>query len=458
MYAIVDIETTGGSPVYEKITEIAIYIHDGLKVIDEFHSLIHPERIIPHFITQLTGITNEMVADAPKFYEIAKELVEITDGKIFVAHNVSFDYNFVYNEFKQLGYHFQRKQLCTVKLSRKLLPGQPSYSLGNLCHSLSIEITDRHRASGDAMATVKLFEHLLQVNQLDHQNVLTDATLLSTKGLHHKFDRNQLEKIPDEPGVYYFHNENGDIIYIGKSKKMHQRIMSHFYNRSTKKALEMKSNIAHISYEITGNELIALLLESEEIKKHKPLYNRAQRRTLYHYGLFPYFNEGGYVCFKVERITGLNNTAAYTYNSKKEAKQHVSALIQKFNLCQNLCGFEVTAGGCFYHRLGECEGACVGIEPVSSYNRKASNALKTLRFLMGNCYIFDRGREGEEKSVVKIENGRYCGFGYFNPRFVNATIQEEIDDCIKVYQDNHDVHQIIQMYVRKHKVENIVQY
>lgn len=455
MYAIVDIETTGGSPVKEKITEIAVFIHDGVRVVDEFCSLINPEKIIPHFITQLTGITNEMVADAPKFYEIAKKIVEITEGRIFVAHNVSFDYNFIYNEFKQLGYHFQRQQLCTVKLSKKLIPALSSYSLGNLCHHLSIHINDRHRAKGDALATVKLFEHLLYVNGNNANGVLNDTTLISSKGLHHSFDRKMLDKIPEKPGVYYFHNENGDIIYIGKSKNMRQRVLSHFQNRTTKKALEMKMNIADVSYEVTGSELLALLLESDEIKKHKPLYNRAQRRTLYHYGLFPHFNEQGYICFSIKRMDRNKQSAIYTYGSKKEAKAHVGVLMQKFQLCQNLCGVEGTAGSCFYHKLGECNGACLGLESTESYNLRASEALKTMTFLMDSCYIFDEGRDHDEKSVVKIENGRYRGFGYFNPGYIDPHNRDELDDCVKHYPDNHDVHYIIQSYVRKNKLQVI---
>ena len=158
MYAIVDIETTGGSPVKEKITEIAIYIHDGQKITNEFVTLINPEKNIPYNIIALTGITNEMVASAPKFYEIARDIVELTKDRTIIAHNSTFDYSFIRNEFRSLGYNFQREQLCTVKLSRKLIPGLRSYSLGAICSELGIKITDRHRAAGDALATAKLFD------------------------------------------------------------------------------------------------------------------------------------------------------------------------------------------------------------------------------------------------------------------------------------------------------------
>lgn len=161
MYAIIDIETTGGSALAEKITEIAVYLHDGQQITGEWSSLINPERTIPYFITNLTGISNEMVEDAPRFYEIAKQLIEITEGRTFVAHNARFDYSFIRQEFKSLGYNYKRSILDTVSLSRKLLPGHKSYSLGNICSDLDISITGRHRAAGDALATVKLFEIII---------------------------------------------------------------------------------------------------------------------------------------------------------------------------------------------------------------------------------------------------------------------------------------------------------
>lgn len=166
MFTIIDIETTGSVFKYGKITEIAIFQHNGQKITDSFSTLINPEIDIPQFITRLTGISNEMVKDAPKFYEVAKQIIELTEGRTFIAHNVNFDYSFIKEEYKRLGYIFNRKKLCTVQLSRKLLPGHSSYSLGKLCSDLGVIISDRHRAEGDALATVKLFEILLEKNRI----------------------------------------------------------------------------------------------------------------------------------------------------------------------------------------------------------------------------------------------------------------------------------------------------
>lgn len=165
MYAVVDIETTGNSYKYSKITEIAIILFNGCEVTHVFQSLINPEIDIPYRITKLTGIDNKMVENAPAFYMVAKQIVELTAGKTFVAHNVNFDYKFIQEEFNRLGYNFQRKKLCTVQLSRKIIPGYPSYSLGNICKALGINIEARHRAAGDALATVKLLSILLKKSQ-----------------------------------------------------------------------------------------------------------------------------------------------------------------------------------------------------------------------------------------------------------------------------------------------------
>ncbi len=274
MYSIVDIETTGGSPQYEKITEIAIYIHDGEKITDQFSTLINPEKNIPYYITGLTGISNEMVEGSPKFYEVAKKIIELTENKIFVAHNVNFDYNFVRSEFNSLGFNFKRELLCTVKLSRKLIPGKKSYSLGNLCDDLGIHINDRHRASGDALATVKLFELLLDINR---QKGINGINQNDYGVLHPNLDKSKILILPEETGVYYLYNDKQDVIYIGKSNNIKSRITTHLGPSKNKTSQKMRKEIADFSFEITGSELIALLLESEEIKKNKPIYNRAKK-------------------------------------------------------------------------------------------------------------------------------------------------------------------------------------
>jgi DNA polymerase-3 subunit epsilon len=445
MFAIVDIETTGGSPVSEKITEIAIYIFDGRKIIDEFVTLINPERQIPYYITQLTGITNSMVAEAPKFYEVAKQIVEITTDKIFVAHNVNFDYNFIRQEFKQLGYDFQRDKLCTVNLSRKIIPGHASYSLGNLCKGLGIEINGRHRAAGDAYATVKLFE-LLQ-SKSNNNNDFSTLQGIAYKDLHPNLDPESLKKIPENVGVYYFFNDKNELIYIGKSKNIHTRLLSHFRNTKSKKAIEMRNAISAIDYELTGNELVALLKESNEIKQHKPLYNRAQRRALSQYGLYSYPDSVGYIRFEIAKNSTDNDIPLCSFSSNKTGKLYLQNLVEKFRLCQKLCGLYHSNGACFHYEIMECEGACTGKESPESYNSRAQKVIENHRFRHQNFFIIERGRNDDELAVVEIRNGKYIGYGFIDRHNYNGN-PELLADCVKCYPDDRDVQQILRLYLQ----------
>jgi DNA polymerase-3 subunit epsilon len=456
MYAIIDIETTGGSHKNEKITEIAIFVHDGTKVVDEFSTLINPEKNIPYFITGLTGITNEMVADAPKFYEVAKRIVELTENCVFVGHNVNFDYHFVREEFNHLGYDYTREVLCTVKMSRKLIPGKRSYSLGNLCDDLGITINDRHRASGDALATVKLFELLQNVNQGPLNGSKKDM-ILSQKDLHPLLDYSLIQKLPHEAGIYSFHNEKGDIIYIGKSNDIRDRVISHFNNTSTKKALTMRSQIADIGYETTGSELIALLLESFQIKKHKPLYNRAQRRSLNHYGLYTYIDSAGYIRFFIDKNSGSDASPLVSFNSPIEARQFLLLLIQKYTLCQKLSGLYESQGACFHYQINECKGACIGHEDAFAYNQRAENVIHNFEYDEDSFFILDHGRNASEHAVIQISHGKYLGLGFLN-NDLPYEHSAELSNCIKNYPDNREVQQIIKSYLKKHPGIKIIPY
>jgi DNA polymerase-3 subunit epsilon len=448
VYAIIDIETTGGNASRERITEIAIYIHDGIRVVNEYSTLVNPECKVPPFVARLTGISDAMLVNAPKFYEVARDIVEITEGCTFVAHNAAFDYSFVKQEFLNLGYKYKRPVLCTVKMSRKLLPGHKSYSLGNLCNSLGIQVVGRHRAAGDALATVKLFERLLSV----------DPTLsqIPTDGLHPALDRSVFSKLPTAAGVYYFHDENGKLLYIGKSKNIHARVLSHFQNSSTSKAIEMRSNTASISFEETGSELIALLLESDEIKKHKPLHNRLQRRTLYKYGLYSFYTQAGYHVMQVEKIktTGRPHTVFSTFD---EALMVVHELVAKYNLCQKLCGLYQNHGACFQHSIGQCSGACIGSELSEAYNQRVDLALAGFRHKWTDMAIIDHGRNEDEISVVLIENNVFAGFGWM---MKDDRIEDpvQIKECIKPYHDNRDVQQIIKGFLNSGKALKIIRF
>ncbi|MEZ5072002.1 MAG: exonuclease domain-containing protein [Bacteroidales bacterium] len=457
MYAILDIETTGGSPNTEKITEIAIFFHDGKKVVDEWSTLINPEKSIPYFITGLTGISNEMVADAPRFFEIAREIVERTQNHTIVGHNVSFDYGFIKSEFKRLGFDYDRKTLCTVKLSRKILPGHKSYSLGKLCQDLGIEIQDRHRAAGDALATVRLFE-LLQ----NRQNGGSTLEFLSDpagpyKNLNANLQVEDIQSLPERCGTYYFHDERQHLLYVGKSKNIRHRVLSHLGNTKSKRALEMKQRIHSISYEETGSELIALLKESRDIKELKPLYNRAQKRTTAYWGLYTGKDAFGYLTFSLRKINETADDPLITYNNKKEARESLTRMVEKHWLCQKLSGLYLTDGACFHHSIRQCNGACIQAEPISVYNKRAQKLLDGLRLDQGNLLIVDEGRTSGERSLVRIEKGMYMGYGYLSVEESYLSIDQMLD-CIIPALDNRDVRQILRNWLKNNKVEKILYY
>ncbi|MHC1703217.1 MAG: exonuclease domain-containing protein [Tenuifilaceae bacterium] len=453
MYTIIDIETTGGSPLNDKITEIAIYVHDGKKIIDEYTTLINPERAIPYYISQMTGITDDMVSDAPRFFEVARKIVELTEGNIFVAHNAPFDYRFIQSEFKQLGYSFDRDTLCTVRLSRKLIPGKASYSLGNLCNDLGIGIRDRHRAAGDALATVKLLELLLEVNNAGDQPI-HNATI-DRKGLHPDLHLDILTNIPEETGVYYMYDDRGVLIYIGKSVNIRQRVLQHLGTPKTNRASEMRSRIAEITYDVTGSELIALLLETQEIKQNKPVFNRLGRRSGNRLGLFQSENDQGYLCLNVKRMTSVEEIPIATFTNVDESKVFLERLMEKFDLCQKLCGLYTSSGSCFHYEIKQCSGACIGEEDAEVYNQRAINAIDSIGLSKKSFLLFDKGRNTNEKSVVKVVNGKLIGYGFFDPISLDGNIGL-IDDIISPCSDNRDAHHIIRSFLGKARPGSVV--
>ena len=392
MFAIVDIETTGGNMRNDRITEIAIILHNGQRVIEEFSTLVNPLRPIQPFVAALTGISNEMVQEAPTFEEVVNQVEEMTSNRILVAHNAGFDYGFLKSEYRRIGKSFRRKTLCTVKTSKKVFPNRRSYGLGNICKDLEIEIHDRHRAHGDAAATTLLLEKLI-FN--DKKKIIKD--LLKAEIETTKFPANVspqvVDELPEEIGIYYFKNEKGKIIYVGKSKNIRERVISHFRNDSnTAAALKMKSQIHSIDYEVTGNELLALLKESDEIKRWMPDFNKVQRRKKYRYGIYTNEDQDGYFDFKIELLNP-ERLPFYKFRSKRRAEIFLERLYVKS-----------------------------GIEPTfkkvldnAAFNKQLGKALQRYQYPQTNFLIIGHGRIPNEQSVVQIENNEYVGFWIFRP-------------------------------------------
>ncbi len=414
-YAIIDIETTGGMVKRDKITEIAVVLHDGHKIIDQFDTLINPERSVPEYITRITGITTEMVAEAPKFYEVAKKIVEMTEGAIFVAHNVRFDYGFIRSEFSRLGFTFTRRQLCTVRLARKTFPGLKSYSLGNLIKHFNIKVNARHRALDDTLATVELFENILQADQGETEMKKIVNLGIRESKLPANITMEDLLNLPDTPGVYYFLNSHGQIVYVGKSKNIQKRVLQHF-GKITEKAAKLQQKVHEIQCTQTGSELIALLLENKEIKLHQPEINRAQRRNAFPFALYTHYDLHGYVCFgvhKKNRISAMNARVLHEYPSVRAARASLNRMIESFELCQNKSDLQEGPGSCFRYKIDTCRGACVNDEDPDSYNERAQLAIEFLKKSVDqNLLIIEPGREPNEKSLVAVVEGKVYGWGY----------------------------------------------
>lgn len=457
IYAIIDIETTGGRASRDKITEIAIVLHDGEEIIDTFETLINPECYIPYGITELTGITQEMVEGAPRFYEVAKEIVEMTEGCVFVAHNVRFDYGFIRAEFKRLGYSYTRKQLCTVRLSRKAIPGLNSYGLSNLIRYMGIEVKDRHRAMGDALATAELFRRIMEAQENKTQvKSMVNMGIRESK-LPKNLTVDDIHALPEECGVYYMHDEDGKVVYVGKSIDIKKRIASHF-TEQTNKAAKLQQLVHDITYELTGSELIALLFESHEIKRIRPPVNRAQRSRRFPWAIHYYYNEDGFICFDTIRVAAKDRAKYHLLSEFPKpgiAKGRLNAVLENFELCARYCNVQKGNGACFNYHVGKCHGACADKEARESYNLRAQEALESLTAIFKeNFFIIDKGRSEDESGVILVQDGNYRGFGYID-KLENHN-PSTLLGSITYYEGNPETTRIIQSYLSKHPEVKII--
>lgn len=456
MYAIVDIETTGGYAQHHRVTEVAIYHFDGNRITDKFSTLINPARAIPNFITGLTGITTAMVEEAPTFQDVAEEIYDWLKDRVFVAHNAHFDHSFLKREFELVGIQWQTKKLCTVRLSRKIVPGLDSYSLGALAESFGIKIPNRHRALGDAHATAKIFDILLK---RDQQGVIAKSIKRNSgeATLPSNLNKADYDNLPNKAGVYYFLDAKGTVIYVGKAINIKKRITSHFsgeakeWNRSN-----IRNEICNITYELTGNELIALILESQEIRRLWPKYNLAQKFKVEEWGVFDYEDRNGYLRFSVNAVSR-GTKPLITFPSKGEAWNFMWEKVKAHDLCPKLSGLQVAKGLCFSHQTGACKGACQGVEKTKKYNKKVQQAIDSFFESGSSAAIIGQGREDGERSLVLVEKGNYLGFGFYDQ-------QEKISDFesaknfIRLSKDNRVVQHLVNSYLINPKGVEVVQF
>lgn len=454
MYSILDIETTGNHAERHHITEIAILNFDGTKITDRFTSFVRPGSIIPAFITQLTGITNEMVETAPPFASIADELDAFTRNRILIAHNAHFDYTFLKYAFQREGINFQRKLLCTLRLSRKIIPGLRSYALDNLCRTLQIEQRPVHRAESDAVAALELFNCLLRKDQEGVIEGFLKKKITESNFPPH-LPKDAVASLPSAAGVYYFLDAQGKILYIGKAKNLKQRVQGHFSGTSSTRSSTMLMNQIHrINHRLCGNELVAMLLESAEIKKYFPPFNTAQKITDGNYGLYGYEDWKGYRRFGIRKLKPLDRPVI-SFASLEAARSCLAEKLRAFQLCPRLCGLQQSNGACYDHASGMCDGACCGKVSVAVYNKRVADLLAAIKSESSSYALIGSGRSAEECSVIVMEDGRYLGFGFID-RHKAPQDFDAAKNSIEHYKDNREVQGIIRTYLQKHTDQVII--
>ncbi len=409
-------------------------------MIEEFTSLVNPEALIPDYITALTGIDNAMVADAPTFSEIAEDVLRITENTIFVAHNVNFDYNVIRNEFKAINIDFRRRKLCTVRLSRTMFPGFRSYSLGKLCNSMQIDLVDRHRARGDAEATVTLFQKLLA-----HDNSQTVFANFLKKGSKEATLPSQLpnaifDAIPHAPGIYYFKNKKGKIIYVGKAINLKKRVLGHFYDKKEKE-LNLCRETADIDFELSGSDLIARLMEDAAIKHHFPIYNQAAKRVPKPYAVFSYEDRQGILHLAFNTLKATPN-ALQIFHSIRDCRTYLEQLCEQFQLCPKYCHLQESVASCSHYKITNCHGVCKDEESPVSYNERVALAIEHIVAGDQNIVLKEKGRHREETAFILIKNGVYLGYGFIDES-EQITHPEDLENFLIRQKDTLDVRGIL---------------
>ncbi|RMA58791.1 exonuclease domain-containing protein [Ulvibacter antarcticus] len=446
-YSIIDVETTGGVR-YGRMTEICIITIENMQVVDVYQSLLNPEVAIPRNITALTGITNEMVQDAPKFHEIANIILEKTENAIFVAHSVNFDFGFLKKEFDSIGLKFSKRKLCTVRLSRKLIPGLKSYSLGRLCRDIGINLIGAHRAEADTRATAMLFLKLLAIDQLNEFKTFTSFLNKSSRQatLPPNISTEDFEKLPETPGIYIFKDKLDKVLYVGKAKNIKSRVLSHIYSKS-QNSLNLCTETFHLDFEETGNELTALLLEADYIRRFYPKFNKAQKRPAYTYQIISYRNQRNIIQLALGRTKNSFNSVLTIYN-KTVGLETLMELCSTYNLCPKYCSLQTTNEACTHYKITNCRGICSKNEPTETYNERVLHAINELDERKETYVIIEKGRTVLENCIILVENGTYFGFGFIEKENTVENF-EDFRNYINRYQNTYHTSKILRSYARK---------
>ena len=382
---LLDCETTGGRASYHRITEIGLLVVEGGQVVEQWQTLINPERSIPAGITRLTGITQEMVNQAPKFAEVADELLAKLNDRVLVAHHARFDYGFLKREFARMGVKYHDQPLCSVKISRLLYPQFKRHGLDHIIRRFGLSINNRHRAMDDAQMIWRFFLKTSQIHQQDDIKAVCDQ-LLKEHTLPSRIRRADIDRLPRSPGVYYFYDERDVLLYVGKSINIRQRVLSHFsQDHQNHKDLKMSASIARIEFDSTLSDFGAQILESNQIKELRPLYNTRLRKIRRLFRMSCEMHERGYLYpdIKAVDIDDSDHIVQDLYGlfrSPRQAQKKLLKLADHFMLCHRLLGLEpggvASSQPCFRYQLKKCQGACCGQESFVSHNQRLQQALR----------------------------------------------------------------------------------
>jgi DNA polymerase-3 subunit epsilon len=396
-YAIVDIETTGGSAKSRGITEIGIVVTDGTQELDRWSSLINPFERIPPRIEALTGISNEMVEDAPGFEDVAEKVAEMLADCVFVAHNVGFDYTFIRGHFEALGTSWSRPKLCTVRLARKAFPGLPRYGLGPLCDALDIRHVNRHRAMGDVEATVELFHRIAASER--GAAAIADALQRGTREnwMPQHVPAAEFDALPDEPGVYWFLDASGKPLYIGMSIRLQQRVRSHFAGTTaSSKRQVLLRDMRSLKHELAGSEWMAAVMEDVRIRHHWPPLNRAQKQPSAYKTVVAYVDRAGNPRLAIRPQRGTRD-AVRTFHSEAAARAWLHAQAQEHGLDPALLGLGVTP---FTSEISE-----------EAHRRNFERARTAWQDQPSGWFLLP-GRDRTERGIVRVRQGHVSGYGF----------------------------------------------
>ncbi len=439
LYAVVDIETTGSHASEHGITEIGIVITDGVKVVESFETLLNPKQPIPPFIQVLTGIKDEMVSTAPLFEEVAPRVFELLQDKIFVAHNVNFDYSFVQHHLKHAGFGLSAKKLCTVRLSRKVFPNLLGYSLGKLTRQLGVKMDRHHRAGADATATAEVLHRILAEDNGGHVEAMLKSKH-QEQNLPPHLSETLTQKLPTAPGVYYFHDAHGKVVYVGKANNLKKRVLGHFTGNDTgSRRQSFLGHIHQVTYQVCGSELMAFILEHAEIRRLWPIFNYAHKHPVEAYSLYVFEDQRGYLRLVIDGKKK-HLEPVYTFNLLIEGQSMLRKLIQQFDLCPRMCFLDRTQGPYLPEQKGE---------GVQDYNSRVMEAVAFLRKNLPTFAVVEMpDGDKTETSCILMEQGRFYGMGYL-PKGTLLTQVKELKNLLTPYPDHDYVRGLIYKYIQR---------